>query len=409
MVNDTPNPRPEPHHTGASDVPSTPQPPTDEVLDRLRAARPVDHNPLPRPDGPQANAFLESIMSANPAAEPGGSPTPPPTGETGDDRRLDPVLFADDAEHDYARPTVISDRRRRRGGYGMILATAAAVAVLVAGALALLPANTEPALAAVQSAAQATAEAQSGRVDVTVDLDAADDIGTGMVEASVNGRFNGPDVAFTIGAFDVSEDGATEDLIGELPLSETRFVDGVLYADVDGEGWIGVEAPEFVGAAVTDLADPREVLTAVEDLVEATEVGPATLTEPDGATVETTQYRSVVDLGDESLSQSGWLAGLELSDIEAEGEITVDLYVDGEGWLRQLSVSGDLTEPEGGPGEARFEVVTSFYDIGGDITIEAPEGVEVMEADDLLGEGFEADFEAEFDEEFDLDTEDLDE
>ncbi len=404
MVNDTPNPRPEPHDAGAPDSPSTPRPLHDEVLDRLRAARPVDPNPLPRPDGPEANALLESIMSPTSSADPhdhqaAASDTPGPV------ERLDPVLFADDVDHDYARPTVVTNRRSRRG-YGMILATAAAVAVLVAGGLALLPANTEPALAAVQSAAQATAEAQSGRVVLTVDLDAADGEETGAIDASVDGRFDGPDVAFTVGSFDVSSDGFggdtdTEDLLGELPLSETRFVDGVLYADVDGEGWIGVEAPEFVGATVTELADPRQVLTAVEDLVEATEIGPATLTEPDGATVETTQYRSVVDLGDETLSQSGWLAGLELSDIEAEGEVTIDLYIDGEGWLRQLSVTGDVNEPDGGVGEADFEIVTSFYDIGGDITIEAPEGVEVMDADDILGEGFDADF--------DLDTEDLDE
>lgn len=408
MVNDTPNPRPEPHAAGAGDSLPNPQPPTDEVLDRLRAARPVDPNPLPRPDGPQANALLESIMSPTPSAEPGDPiPEAPASTPTGD-RRLDPVLFAGDVDHDYARPTVAPDRRRR-GGYGLILAAAAAVVVLVAGAVALLPANTEPALATVQSAAQATAEAQSGRVEVTVDLDAVDGDETGTVDASVDGRFDGADVAFTIGAFDVTEDGTAEDVAGELPLSETRFVDGVLYADVDGEGWIGVEAPEFIGTAVTDVADPREVLASVDDLVEADEVGPATLTEPDGSEVSTTQYRSVVDLGDETLSQSGWLAGLELSDLDAEGEITIELFVDGDGWLRQLSVSGNLNEPEGGSGEARFEVVTSFYDIGGDITIEAPEGVEVLEADDLLGEGFGAELEAELENGFDLDTEDLDE
>ncbi|MEL7208596.1 MAG: hypothetical protein AAGK32_10260 [Actinomycetota bacterium] len=372
MVNDA-NPGAEAHRHGDGD---------DDLLARLRAARPIDPNPQPRSDGPPAHALLESVMN---------QPTPEASNPASNQApSLDPVLFADAADHDFDRPPAASGGRARRG-YGLVLAAAAAAVVLVAGALALLPTNTEPALAAVQSAAQATADAGTGRVEVVATVEAGDGQERGNIDASVTGRYNGTDVAFVVGEFVASATGDhagdLDDFDDEFPLTETRFVDGVLYVNTVDEGWLGVEVPQFVGTTLTDLADPREVLGSVQELVEADEVGPVTLTEPDGATVSTTHYRSIVDLGDETLGQSGWLAGLDTTEIDADGVITIDIYVGDDDLLRRLTVSGDLTEPENGSGDATFEITSSFYDIGSDITIEAPADAEIIDPMDFEGEG----------------------
>lgn len=370
MVSEPTNPRPEPAGGDADDG----------ILARLRAARPFDPNPQPRSDGPSAHALLESVMND------------PSDRQAAVVKPLDPVVFAHSADHDFEGPTVGSGPPSRRR-HGLVLAAAAAVFVLVAGALALLPTNTEPALAAVRSAAQATAEAQTGRVEVVAVVEAGDGDATGTINASVSGRYNGADVAFTIGEVATTAEGDAIDELDQLderfPITETRLVDGILYANTPDDGWLGVEVPELIGSTLTDLADPRQVLGSVEELVEATEIGPVTLTEPDGATVETTHYRSIVDLGDETLAQSGWLAGLDMTEVDAEGTITIDLYVGSDDLIRRLTVSGDLNEPEGGAGEATFEVTTSFYDIGGDITIEAPADVEIIDPMDVDGSFFD--------------------
>lgn len=351
----------------------------DELLARMRAADPIDAGALPQSDGPEALTLLETIMAPTPQT--------PAAGGTG--RQPDPVLFGTDVPSDFgsARPM----QRRGRRGFGLILASAAAIVLLVAGALALLPSNTEPALAVVQSAAQATATAESGRVEVTANLDGSDETGSGSIDAVVEGRYDGDDLAFSIVSIDA--DGTGDDFDGadleefgdEFPISETRYIDGVIYAN-SPEGWFAVEVPEFVGEQVTDLADPREVLATVQELVEATEVGTAVIDEPNGTSIETTHYQSVINLGDESLQESGWLAGLELTELDADGEVTVDLYVTDD-LLRRLTVSGNAADNAGGEGNVTFEVVTSFYDFDGDISVEAPTDVEIVDPFAELQEG----------------------
>ena len=93
-----------------------------------------------------------------------------------------------------------------------------------------------------------------------------------------------------------------------------------------------------------------------------------------------------MDLGDESLEQSGWLNGLETADIDADGVVTIDLYVGPDGLMNRLVVSGDLDEIEG-EGDATFSVTTSFYDIGADITVEVPEGAQIIDPMEDFGEG----------------------
>ena len=122
---------------------------------------------------------------------------------------------------------------------------------------------------------------------------------------------------------------------------------------------------------VSDFVDPRSVLGKVQELTETTEVGRETV---DG--VDVTRFRSVVDLQDETLADSGWLP-TDGAPIDAEGVITVDLLVDDGGVLRLMEIGGDLRETVGadgtaGTGTAVFTVSTRFHDLGADIEIEAP-------------------------------------
>lgn len=134
----------------------------------------------------------------------------------------------------------------------------------------------------------------------------------------------------------------------------------------DGGQWFVIEAPSIFGSFLVEVADPRSVLTSVQKLLETDEVGPATI---DG--VATTQYRSQVDLGSESLGQAEWLA-IEGLDIDAEGDVIIDLYVDGDQVLRRLFVTSDVRENRAGSGAATFGMMTSFFDLGADLSVEAP-------------------------------------
>ena len=258
----------------------------------------------------------------------------------------------------YATP-----RRQRLG----VIAAIAAVFIVVVGFIVLSPDGTEPALASVQSAARATAEAESGRATTTFVLEASDGATSETLSGEVLTEFSGTNVAATI---DVDDGGPAAGYFDEI---EVRFVDGVIYGN-DGTGWYAAETGGALGEAAVERVDPRTVLQTVQDLAATTEIGPADV---DG--VATTHYQSVVDLQDESLRESGWLP-VDTAEIEAEGEVTIDLFVDDDGLLRQLVVAGDVAATDGSNGLGTVLVTSSFFDFGADISIEAPEGAEFLDA-----------------------------
>ncbi len=331
----------------------------DELMQRLVAADPIDPDTLPSADATAANELMETIMKSDSANALGEGAQPEP-------RTLD--LPNVPGVERYAR----SHRRSRSR---TLLAGAAAAIVLIAGLLVFSPDNTAPALATVHSAAQTTAEADTGRVLTTFSVDGTDGAEAGQVAGSLEASFNGADVSLSV---DIDEAVGSEEL-GALPASEARLIDGVLYVNAEPQ-WYAVETAGFLSQSLVDVVDPRSVLATVQDLVETDEVGTVDI---DG--VSTTHYRSVVDLGEEPLGQSGWMA-LQGADVEVDGEVTIDLYIDDDGQLRQLDVSGDLQEPEGGTGSANFVVSSSFFDLGSDITIDVP--ADVITVDPLDGFDF---------------------
>jgi hypothetical protein len=318
----------------------------DDVMQRLIAADPIDPGRLPSALDPTSRQLLETIMELNqPGSPPATSPADGPVtqldfpGVPGTERRT----------------------RRPRRNVAYLGAVAAAVVLLVAGLAVFTPGSAAPALAAVQSAAQATADADSGRITTTFTVSGTHDDEPGQATGRMEASFSGSDLAFALDLDEV----AGPWVPGELPAIEARLVDGVIYVS-DGTSWYSVAANGIVGQTVADLVDPRSILPTVQELTETEEVGSA---EVDGVT--TTQYRSVVDLGDESLNRSGWLA-MDLAEVEADGEVVIDLFVDDSDLLRRLDVSGDVSDASNSEDAATFTVSTLFSDFGDEIVIEAP-------------------------------------
>lgn len=336
----------------------------EQFLGRLREADPVDRATLPGPDDPRAVHLLDSIL-----ADAGSAGSAPPSG---------PSRFGDHSAT--AVPEPVGSRRVGwiGRGRGALLAVAAAVLVVVGAAVVLAPDGTPAAVAEVRAAAANTAEADTGHIETTFALH-FDDEGAGLVEEGeedLTGRaavdYAGSDLALSVQLDSLPlgmEDG---DLVGLPELADIRLVDDVAYFRQGGQ-WQAVETGGLLGDLVVQFVDPRTVLDTVQGLTETTEVGSADL---DGTS--TTHYRSVIDLGDESLAQAGWLA-IEGMDVQADGEVTLDLFVDGDGVLRRFELTGEIRPEEAEPGRGTFEVVTSFSQIGDDLVIEAPAGATVFD------------------------------
>jgi hypothetical protein len=347
--------------------------PNDDLMRKLRAADPVDASTLPAPNSQPAQSILEAAMADT------GQETAPEMIEIMDE----PVMDGPAVTH-ATLPQINRIRSQgRRRHWGVLAAAAAAVMILVAGVATFLPDNTPSALAAVQSAAAATANSDSGEITVSFWVEGSDGSISEQVAGDVNAVFNEADVAVAVDLTDrPSRFG-----VG-LPSSvESRLVDGKLYVN-DGKQWFVFDAPAGLTAKVVEFVDPRAVLSEVQNLLETEEIGSATI---DG--VETTHYRSIVDLGTTTLGESQWLPA-DMTHIDADGEVTVDLFVDDDGLLHQLVVSGDVREPVGslaGDDEARFAVTTTFSNLGADLTVEAP--ADATSIDEVFGRGgFDFDF-----------------
>ncbi len=343
---------------------SDPDHPLDDLLARLADADPIDPDALPTPTSPRARQLLEDIMTDH-TLDDTDTHTADHALDHNDRQSADrstPVLDLPEVAgiERYAAP-----RRQRLG----VIAAIAAVFIVVTGFVVLSPDGTEPALASVQSAARATAEIESGRASTTFELRATDGTTAEVLSGEVLTEFSGMDIAATI---DVDEDaGRASGLPDDI---EVRLVDGVIYGH-DGTSWYAADTGGTLGQAAVERVDPRTVLQAVQDLVATTEVGEADV---DG--VDTTHYQSVVDLHDESLRESGWLP-VDTAEIEAEGEVTIDLFVDRDGLLRRLVVSGDVAATDGSNGAGTVLVTSSFFDFGADISIEAPEDAAFIDTD----------------------------
>lgn len=343
----------------------------DPLLIRLKASNPVtaDDHLVSRA---AADTLLDRITSRSGGFTPYADPATTPTTTT-------------------VEPATTSTTPDGTGsGRWALLAAVAAVAALLIGAIAVfVPNGVRPALAVVQSAAQETADARSGRIITDFDIVGHDDAEQAELSGSMIASFAGDDFAVSID-LDPSSDLMSAAEAADIGRAETRLVDGQLYITPDGERWMSVEAPVILQSTLARLTDLRTILAEVENLVDVETVGSS---EIDGQAV--THYRSEVDLADQTLAESGWLPGAQGAqgtpvDVDAQGLVIVDLYVDGNGLMRRIEVSGQA-EPvdQTIDAAADFTVTTNFVDLDTDITIEAPDPAVVetldFDADNLRG------------------------
>ncbi len=355
-----------------NDQPQDPQLPNpDPIMDALKRANPVAARDVPTAQSAAAKSLLAEVTS-----RPAGA---------GFDSYSAPAEFA--------KP----ERADQPGRYRFLAAVAVAIAVVAAGISFVLPGSSQPAIAAVQAAATETQKAISGEVLTSVSFEGSDATESGQLQGSVNVLFDADDIAVIPGEITVEGDGfdANDDEdLNELEDVELRYVDGIAYVKADGE-WMGIDAPGFIGEMViAEYINPTKVLAEVNSLTDATEIGSETV---DG--VDTTHYQSEINMAEgETFNATGWLGEIanELA-LEADGVVVIDLYVGDDGLLRLMNITADIesTDPAE-EGEATIQVSTKFSNLNGDVNIEAPEGVEVMDMGDL-GDELEEEFGEEFD------------
>jgi len=142
--------------------------------------------------------------------------------------------------------------------------------------------------------------------------------------------------------------------------------------------------------AGTAAVNPAAILAAIEDALTVEEVGADTV---DGS--GTTRYRATVDLVKllpllAEMSPNGPTdaemrdARDELASLGIE-TLPIELWVDGDGFLKQAHVSLDPREPAGSPS---FSLTLMFSDVGEDISIDVPPASQVTDVGDLLARGF---------------------
>ncbi len=337
----------------------------DVLLAKLLQANPVSDVSVRSAHDSAAQAQLEEILMSS---------------------RNEPINIGayPDNHHDLKDRQKVAYRQPSRSPWFMA-AAASLVLLLVTSAVLFWPNSTEPALAAVQSAAAEVQGAESGKVITT--LEVSDGEFSEAVEVEI--LFNGQDIA--VKPLPNQELGLDE--------FEVRLIDGVSYLK-EGEQWQSVELPDFLASeaskAMTEMLNPTTVLDVVDVISDVETVGKQEI-----AGVETDHYRSVVALADIDVDSLNFLlnqqsglstvlggesASIKQSDLPAvDGEITIDINIDDDGLMRKISFAGS-PEFEGESINVDAEIV--FSDLNNDIAIDAPEASETL---DLLGSFEESD------------------
>ena len=149
------------------------------------------------------------------------------------------------------------------------------------------------------------------------------------------------------------------------------------------------QQPGGMGAAAAAI-NPAAILAAIKDAISVDEVGPDTV---DG--VDATHYRATVDLVKllPSIAELSPDAPTDADMQEAEDQLTklgldtlpIELWVDGDGYLKQIHFALDLSTIAPDRPGASFSITLTLSDIGEDISIDVPPASQVTDLTDLLG------------------------
>jgi hypothetical protein len=270
-------------------------------------------------------------------------------------------------------------------------------------------------VARIATAVDEVTEAATGRFEMTIayegvpGLDGAELTGEGAYDLD-NGATR---LTMDLGALAAQAPGG-----GELPdgfgggfetitVGTTVYMGGELFGAIPGldAEWVKVDLSDAAGLEDLGLdsltqgqGDPTATLEQLRSLGSIEEVG----TE-DVRGVATTHYAGEIRLGDTfdelDEAQRNAVAGLYGGDLEAVADLTIpiEVWVDDEGFVRRISQQIDfgqmapLLEDQGSDdvGDldgASLTTTVEYYDIGDDITVEAPQGA--VDLTELLGSSF---------------------
>jgi hypothetical protein len=190
--------------------------------------------------------------------------------------------------------------------------------------------------------------------------------------------------------------GEVEMIVGEGPVVYVRAPMLAAYIPAKTP-WIKLDPSALpkqaggVGAAAA--INPAAILAAIKDAVSVDEVGPDTV---DGA--DATHYRATIDLvkllpsiaeisPDQPTDAEMQEAKDQLAKLGLE-TLPIELWVDGDGYLKQIQFSLDLsTIAPDRPGSS-FSLTLTLSEIGEDISIDVPPASQVTDLTDLLGSAF---------------------
>ncbi|MGZ6545024.1 MAG: hypothetical protein ACXVEI_06905 [Actinomycetota bacterium] len=159
--------------------------------------------------------------------------------------------------------------------------------------------------------------------------------------------------------------------------------------------WIKIDPstlPQSQGqlGAVSAAANPAAILAAIKDALTVDEVGAETV---DGSAA--THYRASIDLvkllpllasltPDKPTDAEMQKAKNKLEKLGMQS-VPIDLWVDGDGFLKQAKFSFDLSKMDPSNAGTSFALTLTLSDIGSDISIDVPPASQVTDISDLLG------------------------
>jgi hypothetical protein len=251
------------------------------------------------------------------------------------------------------------------------------------------PTSSSEAARSLATASEKTLEEQSSKVSVSVSVDSSDGSQTG-------GGYRAE------GAFDYSNHiGHMSVDLGALPVAagsdsgrvNVVFDESVIYMKLPGlqesvptsKPWVKINVEELQrqsgGSSQFNAfgqADPSQYLQYLQGAGEVQELGSETVRD-----VETTRYRTVVDLGRAVKKAPAGTSEALTQAIKASGSKSVPViaWIDPDGLLRRVRYSYGGSEQSG---SLSSSITVDFYDFGTTVEVRPPPADQVTDLADIL-------------------------
>ena len=258
----------------------------------------------------------------------------------------------------------------------------------------------------ISSVPDALADVTSARIDMTMQMEGVTGSGDAPLGITVKGLY---DLESMDAQMTMTIDGPMAAGLGGGEI-ELRMVDGVMYMDVGslaemlggagglslppGVKWLRLDLQEMMksfggsgGLGLPDSTDPTKTFEMLRDIAGDIE----TVGREEVRGVETTHYRTTVDLAKASDSLPSDIKSM-LGNLDgAFGAIPIEVWIDDDGLLRRMDMRFDLSSLLGsvsGGSNLGSGIITmrmDLYDYGVEVDVEAPPAGETYDMSSLLG------------------------